>query len=346
MKEASRCAGWVAVLVVAACAAALCAEAGSPAAPESVVWGEAIAMPWDEQPVEGTSPETLLNTALDLTRRGEAGEVRTYETRRVNLTCGRRGELVNRVVSEARVRRTLLEEIGPNVWRERIEWERFGWGMAAGADQYPVVADFPGAQGTAYDFTPGEFEHVNVPADFERVGDPMIGYQMKVLAMDVHTWDGLIHSLREDVGSRIAIGAALRAGMQGAASISEVGGEGEVGTYDFGESTLTMAGVTRCQGEPCALIWYAADGNRVRQKLSNPSIAIEMDGAEYFRALIAVSLRDGHLVAGELWGPIVMEMKLGFDGEAPTIQPMSAIVGSVSIWEVSSTESASVAGAE
>lgn len=340
MNDVRRCAGLAPVVLLAACAAAAGDESGAAPPVESVVWGDAVAMPWDDQRVDGSAEERLLNTAFDLTRRAEPGEVRVYETRRVNITCGPKGEILNRTVSEARVRRTAVEETGPGIWRQRIEWERFAWGMGVGPDQHPEAAEMPGARGIAYDFTPGDFDHVDIPAEFERVGDPMIGYQMKVLAMDVHTWDGLIDTVREKLGPSVNIGASTRSGFGASATISEVGGAGEVGEYRFGENALTLAGVTRCQGEPCALIWYAADGNGVSQKMSSPAVALEMEGTEYFRALITVSLRDGHLVAGELWGPVVTEMKLGFGGQPPELQPISAIVGSVSIWEVPSTETA------
>jgi len=97
---------------------------------------------------------------------------------------------------------------------------------------------------------------------------------------------------------------------------------------------VMLAGLTRCQGEPCALLWFSAEGNHVAQDVETPGIELHMKGGEYFRALVAVSLVDGHIVAGELSGPVVMRMKMGLGGQEPSELPVAAVVQTVSVQEV------------
>jgi hypothetical protein len=84
----------------------------------------------------------------------------------------------------------------------------------------------------------------------------------------------------------------------------------------------------------CALIWYSAEGNSVKQEMNSPQLTLKMDGTEYFRAEIAVSLLDGHIVAGEVWGPVLSMMEVGQGGQTPKELPTTGVMQQVSLWEV------------
>jgi hypothetical protein len=110
--------------------------------------------------------------------------------------------------------------------------------------------------------------------------------------------------------------------------------QGEAGQYRLGELIVSAAGVTRRNGEPCLLLWFSADGNEVRQDVSNEQMTMRLHGTEYFRGEMAVSLLDGHVVAGELFGPLPWVMEMGFGGQPPTEQPAAGVIQQVSLWEV------------
>jgi hypothetical protein len=106
------------------------------------------------------------------------------------------------------------------------------------------------------------------------------------------------------------------------------------GRYQLGEATTTVAGITRCLGVPCALIWNSAEGNSVEQKTSSPQFTMHMDGTEYFRAELAVSLLDGHIVAAEVWGPVISVIELGLSKQQAKELPNAGVLQQVSLWEV------------
>jgi hypothetical protein len=335
MRRVMMLAVWLGACLAMVLPRAMGAEAPAQEKPESAVWGELAAMPWEAESVTASDYAELLNRPVDLARRGKPGEKRVYEIRRVNLNLDREGRILNRAVSEGRVVRTLVEEVEPGRWSERFEWERFGQGMGMMPEQYPTAAEVEAARGMAYDYDPRTFDFVNAPMDFASLGNPMTGYMMKVLAMDLHGWDAMVYGLRADVGPKVHIGEGTHWEAEKAPfRIAGVGGPEDFGGYLLGESRIMLAGLTRWQGEPCALVWFAAEGNDVTQDIETPEIELHMKGGEYFRALVAVSLVDGHIVAGELSGPVITRMRMGFGGQEPSELPLAAGVGTVSIREV------------
>jgi len=305
-------------------------------ASESAVWGKWPLLPWDGKQVMAKDWAELLNRSPDLSRRGKPGERRRYEMRRINLNLDRKGQALGRMVAEGRVARTLLREVESGLWAERIEWERFAVASSQGPAEYPTPQELASARGIAYEFSPRDFNYINPPGDFARLGDEMTGYFMKVMAMDLSGWDAMVLGIRNKVGPEGGIGSAWREPRwQEGREIGRAVGEGAAGRYQLGEMRVEIAGITRWRGEPCTLIWCSAEGNEVKQDFGNAQFAVRMHGTEYFRAMLAVSLLDGHLVAGELWGPVQCLMELGFGGQPPQEQPIAAVLQQVSIWEVS-----------
>jgi hypothetical protein len=313
-----------------------------PAAPqaqegESKIWGRWPLVPWDAQPVKDPAWAKVLNEPIDLTRKGKAGDKRFYEIKRINLTVDREGRVLNRMVAEGRISRTLLREAEPAVWVERCVWERFAAAQGMKPDDYPVPQDLLGDKTIAFEFSPRTFDYINPPGDFDSVGPEVFGYMLKVLTMDAAGWDSVLLTLRDEFGGKVRIGDTQRNTEFEPWDISRIGGEGSVGQYHIGEMQVSVVGLTRFHGEPCVLIWISMEGNRVIQKMDTPQVTLDMKSTEYFRGEIAASLLDGHLVAVEVWGPLPCVMEMGFGGRPATEQPIGAIIQQISMWEIPAT---------
>jgi hypothetical protein len=292
-------------------------------------------LPWDQIAVKGPAQAEALNQEFGLVRTGKAGEQRRYQFRRENLTLDREGRIIQRMLFEGTLRRTLQEERQPGVWAERIEWERFGAAQSQGPKDRPVVKDLPGAKGFTFDFFPPTFDYLNPPGDYTKLGDPMMGYSLKVVMMDVAGFEALRKAAQEDGARALRIGETkTMPRWQQSMRIRPGEGAGGGGDYLLGALTVSVAGVTRRNGEPCLLLWFTAEGNDVTQDVENPQMTMHMHGTEYFRGTLAASLVDGRVVAGELWGPLPTVMKMGFGGQPATEQPMSGFMQQVSMWEV------------
>jgi len=309
-------------------------DASSPPKPESRIWGSWPLMPWDNRAVTVSAWAKVLNEPIALARRGRAGEMRRYEIKRTNLSVDREGRPLSRMVAEGRISRTLLREAEPGVWVEKCVWERFAAAQGLGPDAYPVPQELLGEKRLSFEFSPRAFDYVNPPVDFGSLGNEVFGYLLKVLTMDAAGWDAILLVLHDEFRDGVRIGDIWRQVDWEPWDITRVGGEGKVGQYQVGEMQVSMVGLTRSQGTPCALIWISMEGNRVTQDMDTPQVSLKMRSTEYFRGEIAASLLDGHLVSMELWGPLPCVMEMGLGGQPAKEQPIGAIIQQLSMWEV------------
>jgi hypothetical protein len=293
-------------------------------------------VPWDDQTVKDLAWANVLNQPIDLARKGRAGDTHRYQIKRINLTVDREGKILNRMVVEGRLLRTLLSEAGPGIWVEKCIWEKYAAAQGMGPNDYPVPQEQMHGKTISFEFNPRTFDYINPPAEFESLGNEVFGYLLKVLTMDATGWDAILLSLREEFGGKVRIGDISRQVDWQPWDISRVGGEGTVGQYHVGEMQVSIIGLTRFQGEPCVLIWVSMEGNRVTQKMDTPQLALNMKSTEYFRGEIAASVIDGHLVGMELWGPLPCVLEMGIGGQPPKEQPIGAIIQQVSMWEIPS----------
>jgi hypothetical protein len=327
--------GLAAVIVIAASGYGLGWSAETKRAATAGVWAEPPIQPWDEARVEAAAWSQSLNRKIDLTRKGRSREQRRYMIRRENLTLERQGKVTSRLISEGTVRRVLLREVEPGLWSDRTEWERFAYRQTLGPTDASKPQEQEKARGIAYEFSPRTFDYLNPPGDFARLGDPIVSHAMKVLAMDVAAFDVFSLTLRDRFGKGLQIGSTIRSpGWEKGQKIGQTTSKEVSGGYQLGEVTTTVAGITRRDGEPCVLLWFSAEGNTVQQEMANPQMTFRMQGTEYFRGTLAVSLVDGRIVAGELWGPLPMRLDLGIGGQPPTEQPIAAVLQQVSLWEL------------
>jgi hypothetical protein len=333
------------MLVVCCLMLALAATSGTaagqdePAAPqpskaESKIWGQWPVVPWDGQTVKDLAWANVLNQPIDLARKGRAGDTHRYQIKRINLTVDREGKILNRMIAEGRLLRTLLREAGPGIWVEKCLWEKYAAGQGMGPNDYPAPQEQLHGKTISFEFNPRTFDYINPPAEFGSLGNEVFGYLLKVLTMDATGWDAILLSLREEFGGKVRIGDISRQVDWQPWDISGVGGEGTVGQYHVGEMQVSIIGLTRFQGEPCVLIWVSMEGNRVTQKMDTPQLALNMKSTEYFRGEIAASVIDGRLVGMELWGPLPCVMEMGIGGQPPKEQPIGAIIQQVSMWEI------------
>jgi len=315
------------------------APAAAAQLPEGQPWAIPIVLPWDDQEAQGGDWSRALNAKQDMTRRGKAGETHWYEFRRENVNYSRIGKPLSRLVAQGRLKRTLLQEEQPGQWRERVEWDRFAVVNTQSGTEVPEPKELPTAAGIGFDFVPTQFDFVNIPADFSRVGDEMGGYLLKIVSIDTMGFDALALAIRGEFHGAARIGDLARVPRgQVNMSIKKVTQEGEATDYRLGELVVSVAGITRRNGEPCLLLWFSADGNDVKQDLGNPQMTIRMSATEYFRGEMVVSLLDGRIVAGELFGPLPSLIEIGMGGEPPKEVPIFGVIQQVSLWEVAAPE--------
>jgi hypothetical protein len=306
--------------------------------PAGQLWSARPVLPWDGQPVAAGQWAPLLDAKLDISRRGKAGEIRRYRIHRENVMYDRVGQPASRMVAEATIERTLLRESQPGWWTERITWTQFAAAQTQGPEAMPVPAEVPGAAGLSYEFDPKAFDYVNIPADYSRIQDPMGGYLMKVLGMDLTGFDALLHVLRRSFGDTVQIGdTKLEPRWQEGLDITDAAAQKTVTSYQLSDMVVSAAGVTRRSGEPCLLIWFAAEGNDVKSDLGAGPVTMRFHGTEHFWGELAVSLNDGRVVGGELRGPIPWRMEMGMNGQPPAEMPVYGVVQQVSVWEVPAT---------
>ncbi len=305
---------------------------------KSMIWGWWPQVPWDDRPVIMSAWADLLNKPIDLTRKGKSGNQHRYQIKRINLSLDRQGKVMNRMVAEGELSRTLLREKETGLWVERCTWERFAAAQGMGVKDYPEPQELPNAQGLSFEFFPRTFDYINPPVDFSQVGNDATGYLLKVLTMDAAGWDSILMALRDEFGGRVRIGDTLRQTDWKPWDITSVKDETSVGSYHMGEMQISIVGITRFHGEPCVLIWFSMEGNSVIQNMENPQFSLDMKSTEYFRGELAASLLDGRLVAMELWGPLPCVMKMGFGDNPPTEQPIGTIIQQVSMWEIRSAQ--------
>jgi hypothetical protein len=277
----------------------------------------------------------VLNGGLDLTRRGQPGEVHRYLVRRTNLNLDRLGRVVGSLVAEGTVTRTLVEEVSPGRWAEEMEWQSYSRGQSVGGGPVAQLVEVEAARGIRYPFVFGDFDHVNVPGDFGRLGDGLDAYLMKVLAIDASTFDAVLLQLRREFGDSGFIGRVTYGGVwDSAVGISEGGATRDAASYRLGETRAVVAGVTRWGGEPCALIWFSGDGNSVQQHLVTERLVLRTEATEYYRGAFALSLIDGRIVAGEVWGPLPSRIELGTAEEVLVEQPIFTVLQQITLREV------------
>lgn len=313
-------------------------EESKPTPEKSMIWGSWPQVPWDDRPIALSTWSDFLDKPIDINRRGKPGDTHRYRIKRINLTVDRQGNVTNRMTAEGELSRSLLSEKEPGLWIERCKWERFAAAQGMSAKDYPEPQEIPSARGLTFEFFPRTFDYINPPVDFSKVGNEAMGYLLKVLTMDAAGWESILLAFRDEFGGKVHIGDTIRQTDWKPWDITSVDEESSVGSYHMGEMQISIAGLTRFYGEPCVLIWFSMEGNRVLQNMETPQFSMDMKSTEYFRGALAASILDGHLVAMELWGPLPCVLKMGFGGKESTEQPVGAIIQQVSMWEISSAQ--------
>jgi hypothetical protein len=327
--------GAVLAVVVCSMLGPRAGAASAGALPEGQLWAERPRLPWDEEAVTKGQWAKCLDAKLDLSRRGKVGETRRYRIHRENMMYDPIGRPASRMVADGTIERVLLRETEPGRWTERFTWTQFAAGQGQGPTEAPVPQEVAGAAQLSYEFSPKTFGYVNIPADFSGIQDPVAAYLIKVVAMDLSGFDALANTLRTAPDEPVQIGMTkVEPRWQQGIDITQATSKDTAGRYRLGEMTVSVMGITRRNGEPCALIWFGAEGNDVSHDFSAGPMAMSFHGTEHFWGEMAVSLEDGHIVGGELRGPLPWVMKMGMNGEEPKQMPVAGVIQQVSLWEI------------
>lgn len=330
-----RCVGLAVVLAVCGMLGVALAAEEVQDAPMGQLWTERPVLPWDSQAVGEGDWAGLLDAKLDISRRGKEGETRHYRIRRENVMYDRIGHPASRTLAQATIERRLLRETEPGWWAERVTWTDFKAHSTQAPGEVPAPQEVPGAAGLSYEFLPKAFDYVNIPADFSGIADPMAAYLVKVMAMDLMGFDALTTALRDRSGDAVQVGmTSIDPRWQQGIDITQPTSVDPAGRYLLNELIVSVAGVTRRGGQPCLLVWFAAEGNDVNHDFSAGPVTMKFRGTEHFWGEMAISLRDGHVVGGELRGPLPWKMEMGMGGQPPQEMPVFGVIQQVSVWEV------------
>lgn len=213
-----------------------------------------------------------------------------YALTRSNLAVDRRGAVLSREITSVAFRRLPLDDAG----KARFVWESFtAQRIAGGASE---KRNIPLPRGASFDLDPAAFDLSLIAAT---PAPETSATEFRVLLIDAVMWDNLRMQIWRD--SEVEVGRQIS--MDLPTDEQPVPG----GTYQFGRGSLRIAGVTRVRGEPCLLVNFALEGSR----MSIETEAIAFEGEEFFRGDLALSLRDGRVVSGHLWGPVIATFRQG-----------------------------------
>jgi len=314
--------GRVAALAILVSASSAAGQEAPPAEPSDI-------RPWDGTPVVAPAPDP--DDSLDLRPDRVPGPRRLRLVRRNDIVVDD-GRIDSRLRAEVVLSRSPAEGAGARPREEIVEWDAYRFGFAQGGTPLEPAA-FPRASEIAFRWVPGETDLLASPVDVSGLVDGVAGVFLQAMLLDATTWDALLDELVDRVGSRVAIGTIVRIPAWDAGRPLPGPSGTPSGDYRMGPTRIEVAGITRVGGEPCALLWFSTEGSEVTQSFELGTVSIAMAGGEWFRGTMAVSLVDGRVVRGELWGPVVQRVETRLGDGGPT-ERSSTTIQSVALWEI------------
>lgn len=238
----------------------------------------------------------VLDGPFDLAGLGPGPETRLV-LERANLVVDRRGLVLAREMTSIVLRRVPLADRAAT----RYEFERFTVRRESGASSAQErEIPLPGGPNLVLDTATFDLSMIA-----EVAAPETNAAEFRVLAIDAVSWDLLLAELKRSAA--VEIGQEVP--IPRPAEPQPIPG----GTYEMGAGSLRVAGLTRVGGEPCLEVRFAIEGSEV----SIENASVKLDGHEYVRGTVAISLRDGRLVAGEIWGPVVATFRQPDGPELP-----------------------------
>lgn len=240
--------------------------------------------------------------AWRLDRIGHDGDTATYRIWRENLTVGRDGTVLSTIEASGMLTRTLLEEVASGVWRERVSWREYEYGEGAPGTAGPDPQPIEEAVGVSYDIDPREdpLSWLNTPGTDMTPGPASMLFT--VLVLDAWSWDGLIDELRRAGYNAVRPGETVALDAWSEARDTGSGTSGLSGRYRLGATEVTVVGLAVCgDSRECLRLSFRVGPNEVVQEMPG----IKISGQEYIAGTADLSLDDGSLVRGELWGPLI-----------------------------------------
>lgn len=240
--------------------------------------------------------------AWRLDRIGQGGDTATYRIWRENLTVGRDGTVLSTIRASGMLTRTLTEEVASGVWRERVRWREYEYGEGApgtaGTDLQPIV----GAVGVTYEIDPREDPLSWLDAPVTDMTPGPASMLFTVLILDAWSWDGLIDELRRAGHHAVRPGETIALDAWDEARDTGSRTSGLSGRYRLGATEVTVVGLAACgDSRECLRLSFRVGPNEVIQEMPG----IRISGQEFITGTADLSLDDGSLVRGELWGPLI-----------------------------------------
>lgn len=246
----------------------------------------------------------VVTRPYSLLRHGTPGTSTSYRLSRVNRMVDRRGRVMNVTEAHAVVDRRLVAEVEPGVWTEDFVWRAFRLGESP---ELPA----PGAAPLLRQRIDPRSEELLDTARAVPGLESEAELLFRVLVLDAWTWDAVVHDLRLAAGPEVRLGREFHMPGWDSARAIPLSGDAVV-HYRLAPIHARADGVTLCGEEPCLRVAFRVEGNEVTQHMGPVSI----DGIESFRGAAYLSLRDGHLIRGEFWGPLLATMTTN-PGTAP-----------------------------
>jgi hypothetical protein len=240
--------------------------------------------------------------AWRLDRVGHDGDTATYRVWRENLTLGRDGSVLSTIEASGVVTRTLVQEVATGLWRERVAWREYHYGEGAPGSAGPDPLPVTGGAGVGYEIDPGDdpLSWVNAPSTEIAPGPASVFFS--VLALDAWSWDGLVYELRRAGHGTVHRGETIT--LDAWKEPRETGSvtDGVTGKYRLGVTDVTVIGRVGCgDSQDCLRLNFRVGPSEVVQEMPG----IKISGHEYITGTADLSLDDGSLVRGELWGPMI-----------------------------------------
>jgi hypothetical protein len=240
--------------------------------------------------------------AWRLDRIGHDGDTATYGVWRENLTMGRDGTVLSTMEASGVLTRTLVQEVATGLWRERVDWREYHYGEGALGSAGPDPLPVKGVVGVGYEIDPSDdpLSWVNAPSTEIAPGPASIFFA--VLALDAWSWDGLVYELRRAGHGTVHRGETITLDAWKEPRETGSGASGLKGQYRLGVTDVTVVGRVGCgNSQDCLRLSFRVGPSEVVQEMPG----IKVSGQEYIAGTADLSLDDGSLIRGELWGPMI-----------------------------------------
>jgi len=264
---------------------------------------------------------------LPLKLRYKAGETLYYRLVRQNFNFKMDGTRSGEMKAVAYFIRTRLEDDSQGRVNERFTWKSFWFGQTLTSSPLKLV-EFKQAENFSLLYSANDAEAIN-KFDFSSLPRTFDGFFFMIMTWDAVTFDGAIRPTEY-----LSIPDEARIG----AEFSDKHGSYDLAfsypplvtdsKYSFsGKNWVKVLGVSLVRNIPCAIIEFANLENRVDMNILLKPMEIRTRGFEHFWGKTYLSLKDGRVVRGELFGPVAMLQDIQTQGQMKSDHSEFLVIG-------------------